>query len=94
MTGLWARNFAIIQKVLIFSGPKCFRSFRETGPSSANTPSFPGLLGCRHFFLAIAFTIDVVLLDVANVFRIWSKLTGYEELGPVHSSCFYGAELK
>ena len=93
MTGLWARNWATIRKFLIFSGPKRFRAFRETGPRSANTTSFPELLGCRHFFWQF-FTIDVILSDVANVLRIWSKLTGYEELGPVHSSSLYCAELK
>ena len=31
-------------------------------------------------FLAISYTIDVILLDIANVFQIWSALAGFKEI--------------
>ena len=43
----------------------------------AKATSSPGLLHrCRPFFLIMACTTDVILLDIAIVFQIWSPLTG------------------
>ena len=47
----------------------------------AKATSSPGLLRhCRPFFLVMACTTDVILLDVAIVFQIWSTLAGNEGL--------------
>ena len=47
----------------------------------AKATSSPGLLRpCRPFFLLMACTTDVILLDIAIVFQIWSPLTGNEGL--------------
>ena len=48
LTGLWARNCATIQQILILnlpSGPKSFWAFRETGPCSFWFKTEIGLLG-------------------------------------------------
>ena len=31
----------------------------------------------RSIFLSVPCTIDIILVDIASVFQIWSKLTGY-----------------
>ena len=37
-------------------------------------------------FLAISYAIDVILLDIANVFQIWSALAGFKEIAVAFES--------
>ena len=58
LTGLYARNCATIQQVLILklpSGPKSYRAYRGTGPSKtvANTTAKCYLSFCRSYVLGI-----------------------------------------
>ena len=60
----------LLRKTCSLTLPKQL-SYRNLVPRASRLPS-P--------FLAIAITIDVILQDIANIFRICSTLTVYEEL--------------
>ena len=91
LTGLYARNCATIQQVLILklpSGPKSYRAYRGTGPSKtvANTTAKCYLSFCRSYVLGILsafsfFTFAYIittwcLFDFVSVFRGQENVKG------------------
>ena len=79
-TGMW-RIMPIEEDVIQRGWRPRWITMQQYQNNWAKATSSPGLLRpCRPFFLLMACTTDVILLDIAIVFQIWSPLTGHEGL--------------
>lgn len=74
------------RKLLLRKKNEIYRHFLQLYLKKAelrNTVSILGVLESCPFSCSSmypAFQFDVMLMDIANVFQIWSTLAGYEEL--------------
>ena len=60
--------------VLPFSAPSSGNNLSSKQTHSQGFPSYTVIFSGNSFC-----TIDVIFLDIANIFQIWSKLAGYQE---------------